>query len=30
MSRKKNNRPAQRPAALRWAFGPDIPTHDFL
>jgi hypothetical protein len=30
MPRKKKNSPAQQPAALRWEFDPDIPTHDFL
>jgi hypothetical protein len=27
---KKKKRPGQRPAAMRWEFGPDVPTHDFL
>jgi hypothetical protein len=30
MPGKKKKRPAQKPAPIRWEFGPDIPTHDFL
>jgi hypothetical protein len=30
MPRKKQNSAAQQPAALRWEFDPNIPTHDFL
>src|SRR6266498_5254991 len=30
MPRKKKNAAAQQPAKMRWEFGPDIPTHDFL
>jgi hypothetical protein len=30
MPRKKKNRPAEQPAAMRWEFDPSIPTDDFL
>ena len=30
MPRKKKKPAAQKPAQMRWEFGPDIPTHDFL
>jgi hypothetical protein len=30
MPRKKKKPLAQTPAPMRWEFGPDIPTHDFL
>jgi hypothetical protein len=30
MPSKKKNSAAQKPAQMRWEFGPDIPTHDFL
>ena len=28
--KKKKQQPAQHPAPIRWEFGPDVPTHDFL
>ena len=30
MPRKKKKPAARKPAPMRWEFGPDVPTHDFL
>jgi hypothetical protein len=30
MPGKKKKQPSPKPAPIRWEFGPDIPTHDFL